>query len=65
MIVQLNPYLQVKVVSKANQEATALFLIDYSPQDDLMFVVSMNETGEIWVVPSYNLRLHNNWTFNQ
>lgn len=63
MILQLNPHLECIVTSKGNAEGVALFLIDYSTEGDLMWVVALRETGEIWVVPNWEIRLHRNWSF--
>lgn len=61
-LLQLSPSLPVYVTSNDNAEATALFLLDYSREDDMYFVVGMIDTGEIWVVPQTEIRLGKNWT---
>lgn len=64
-MLQLNPPIPLIVVSKNNAEGQALFLIDYSPQHDLLWVVALDENGEIWVVPNYEIRLFPNWSMKK
>ena len=64
-VLQLNPSLPCIVTSKDNKSALALFLLDYGPAFDLLFVVSMTETGELWTVPTYELKMHTNWTYQR
>ena len=42
-------------------DGIALFMIDYGAEDDILWVVGINETGEIWCVPNYEVRLMENW----
>lgn len=63
MIHQLNPTIEVIVTSKGNAEGVALAWIDYSTEHDIMWLVSIRETGECWTVPTWEIRLHRNWSF--
>lgn len=53
MILQLNP--QIPLVTDKGP-GQALFLIDYSEEHDLMFVVCLDESGEIWTFPNSKVR---------
>lgn len=63
MILQLNPSIQVIVTSKDNAEAEAIGWIDYSPSDDLIWICNIRDSGEVWLIPNYEIRMHKNWTF--
>ena len=68
MILQLNPQLPVVVKTKDDKKwikGYALGWIDYSQDHDLMFVVSLDSTGEIWIVPNDEVRMENNWTLKR
>lgn len=52
-IVQLNPQLPI-VCPKG--EGYAIALIDYSQDHDLLWVIAINETGEIWTYPNPEVR---------
>lgn len=58
MILQLNPMIPVHVVGKG--QGFAFAMIDYSQEHDLMFVVAMDDNGEVWTVPNFNIRLQRN-----
>jgi hypothetical protein len=38
----------------------AIALIDYSQEHDLMWVIAMDDTGEIWTYPNPLVRMTNN-----
>ena len=38
-------------------DGVALFMIDYGPEDDVLWGVAINDTGEMWFVPNYEIRL--------
>ena len=40
----------------------AFMVIDYGFENDLIWVVGMNDSGEIWCVPNKEIRLQENWT---
>lgn len=58
MILQLNPSIPMHVLNKGDGYAFAI--IDYSQEHDLLFVVAMNDTGEIWTVSNKNIRMQKN-----
>jgi hypothetical protein len=58
MILQLNPSIPVNVLEKGYGEAVAL--IDYSKEDDLLWVVAIDATGEVWTVPNSQIRFIKN-----
>lgn len=53
MIIQLNPSIPVNT-PKGNGEA--IMVIDYSKEDDLLFVVFLDETGECWTFGNKDIR---------
>ncbi len=53
MILQLKPVLEVDT---PNGRGHAEFLIDYGPEADLLWVVVMRDTGEIWTLRNADLR---------
>lgn len=63
MILQLNPSIPVEVIGKGSGEAIAL--LDYSKEDHLMWVVALDENGEIWTVPNPEVRLLKNYTIGR
>ena len=46
-------------------DGIALFMIDNGWEDDLQWVVVLSETGEIWSVPNWDVRLMANWSYNR
>lgn len=61
MILQLIP--EVPLYSIDHQEECYAFLvIEYGVEDYLYFAVSMQKTGEIWVIPSSKLRAAKSFT---
>jgi hypothetical protein len=55
MIKQLNPALPLHT---PKGRGWAHFLIDYSQEHDLLWVVFLNETGECWTFPNSNTNGH-------
>ena len=53
MILQLNPVIEVDTPKGRGH---AEFLIDYGPEADLLWVVVMRDTGEIWTLRNADLR---------
>ncbi|MFM2151604.1 MAG: hypothetical protein RL199_39 [Pseudomonadota bacterium] len=53
MILQLNPVLEVDTPKGRGH---AEFLIDYGPEADLLWVVVMRDTGEIWTLRNADIR---------
>lgn len=61
MIIQLAP--PIPLYSVEHQEECYAFLaLEYGIEDYVYFVVSMEKTGEIWVIPSSKLRASKNFT---
>lgn len=63
MMIQLNPSIPVNVLGKGNGEAVGW--IDYSKEDDLLWVVAMDETGEVWCIPNKDLRFIKNYSIGR
>ena len=59
MILQLNPTIPL-ITPKG--KGFAHFLIDYSQEHSLIWVVFLNETGECWSFPNKDVRLDQNLT---
>jgi hypothetical protein len=53
MMLQLSPVLEVDTPKGRGH---AEFLIDYGPEADLLWVVVMRDTGEIWTFRNADLR---------
>ena len=53
MILQLSPVLEVDTPKGRGH---AEFLLDYGPEADLLWVVVMRDTGEIWTFRNADLR---------
>ena len=62
MILQLDPILPM-ITPKG--KGYAWFLIDYSAEEDLMWVVAINETGEIWTFRNSEVRADKNITLGR
>lgn len=58
MIIQLNPPIPMYVLERGS--GLAHFLIDYSPETHLYWVVFMDDTCECWTVPNPQIRAQNN-----
>ncbi len=53
MILQLSPVLEVDTPKGRGH---AEFLLDYGPEADLLWVVVMRDTGEIWTLRNADIR---------
>ncbi|UUR08198.1 hypothetical protein M1K48_00685 [Sphingomonas glaciei] len=60
---QLSPPLPIHVADRAKGQAMAV--IDYGPEFDLLWVVAMDEGGEIWCVPNPQVRMQANWSLGR
>jgi hypothetical protein len=60
---QLEPPLPMTVADKGDGFAVAV--IDYGQEFDLLWVVAMNETGEIWCAPNPKVRMQGNWSMGR
>ena len=62
MIIQLNPTIPVDTPKGAG---LAWFLLDYSEEHHLMWVVALDESGEIWTFPNIDVRAQKNITMGR
>ncbi|MFN3858304.1 MAG: hypothetical protein ACK4RV_11195 [Caulobacter sp.] len=60
---QLDPCLPVTVEGKGAGYAFAV--IDYGQEHHLIWVVALNDSGEIWSAPNPKVRLSANWTMGR
>jgi hypothetical protein len=60
---QLNPALPVSVEGKGKGYAFAV--IDYGQEHNLIWVVALDASGEIWCSPNPKVRMQNNWTMGR
>ena len=63
MIVQLNPPIPMRHIEKGDGYAIAM--IDYSQEHDILWVIAIDETGEIWTAMNRNVRMQKNITLNR
>ena len=69
MIIQLDP--QIPVVVKLDEtidtwsKGYAFCMIDYSQEHDLLFVISLDSTGEIITIPNNEVRVDQNWSLKR
>lgn len=63
MFTQLNPTIPVHVLGKG--DGYAFGMIDYGQEHNLIWVTSMDDTGEIWCAPNPKVRLGRNWTMGR
>ena len=60
---QLDPPLPMTVQDKGDGYAVAV--IDYGQEFDLLWVVAMNDSGEIWSAPNPKVRMQANWSMGR
>ncbi|WP_269716617.1 hypothetical protein [Caulobacter sp. NIBR2454] len=60
---QLNPTIPMTVEGKGKGYAVAV--IDYGQEHHLIWVVVMDDTGEIWSAPNPTTRVQSNWTMGR
>jgi hypothetical protein len=60
---QLNPTLPMTVEGRGS--GYALAVIDYGPEHHLIWVVAIDETGEVWSAPNPQVRMQSNWTMGR
>jgi hypothetical protein len=60
---QLNPSFPVTVEGKGPGSAFAV--IDYGEEHNLIWVVAIDATGEIWCSPNPKVRMRSNWTMGR
>lgn len=59
MLTQLNPTIPLET---SRGRGYALAVIDYGMEHNLLWVVALDEGGEIWCVPNAEVRAQKNWT---
>ncbi len=62
-LTQLDPTLPMTVQGKGSGYAVAV--IDYGPEHHLIWVVALNDSGEIWSAPNPQVRMESNWTMGR
>ena len=60
---QLNPSLPVLVEGKG--KGVAFAVIDYGEEHNLIWVVALDDSGEIWCSPNPKVRMRANWTMGR
>jgi hypothetical protein len=60
---QLQTPIPMTVEGKGAGEALAV--IDYGPEHHLIWVVALDDNGEIWCAPNPKVRLQSNWTMGR
>jgi hypothetical protein len=61
--VQLDPPLPMTVIDKGDGYAVAV--IDYGQEFNLLWVVALNDSGEIWCAPNPKVRMQANWSMGR
>ena len=64
IILELNTPLPVKVLPK-NDDGMAHFILDYGTEHDTLWGIFLNQSGEFWWVPTKEIRMGKNWSFNR
>lgn len=64
MMIQLNPSIPVYVITK-DVSGECVGWIDYSKEDDLLWIVALDSTGEVWIEPNKNIRLLANYSIGR
>ncbi len=62
MLIQLNPVIPL-ITPKGKGDAH--FLLDYSQEHTLLWIVFIEETGECWTFENEKIRLQTNLTFQR
>lgn len=62
-MIQLNPSIPVHVMNKGSGEAVGW--IDYGKEDHLIWIVAVDGTGEVWLVPNPEIRFLNNYSIGR
>ena len=63
MFTQLNPPLPLHVLDKG--DGTAIGMIDYGPEHNLIWVTALDANGELWCAPNPTVRFQKNWTLGR
>lgn len=64
MFTQLNPPLPLFIPTK-NESALAHGVIDYGPEQHLLWVCFLNSNGECWTLPNPEVRIEWNTTLGR
>ena len=59
MFTQLAPHLPLDT---AKGRGYAVGVIDYGMEHSLLWVVALDETGEVWCIPNSEVRMQANWS---
>ena len=59
MFTQLNPPLPL---STSKGRGYAVGVIDYGLEHSLLWVVALDDSGEVWCVPNSEIRMQPNWS---
>jgi hypothetical protein len=62
-LTQLDPPIPLTVIDKGDGYAVAV--IDYGQEFDLLWVVALNDSGEIWSAPNPKVRMQGNWSMGR
>ncbi len=62
-LTQLDPPIPLTVLEKGDGFAVAV--IDYGQEFNLLWVVALNDSGEIWSAPNPQVRMQGNWTMGR
>ena len=60
---QLQTPIPMTVEGKGPGQAIAV--VDYGPEHHLIWVVALDESGEIWSSPNPRVRMQSNWTMGR
>ena len=60
---QLDPPIPLHVLDKGTGYAFAV--IDYGQEFDLLWVVALDDSGEIWCAPNPKVRMQGNWSMGR
>ncbi len=63
MLTQLNPPIPLHVLGKG--DGSALAVIDYGAEHNLMWVTAIDATGELWCAPNPQVRMQKNWSMDR
>lgn len=62
MFTQLEPTIPM---ATSKGDGLAFAVIDYGIEHDLLWVVALDDSGEIWCVPNSEVRISANWSIGR
>lgn len=62
VMLQLNPTIPVETPKGRGE---TLGWIDYSQEHDLLWVVALDDSGEVWIIPNDEIRLCKNFSIKR